>query len=145
MIREYFKDASARIYYDQSLDTLFLEYTGRVKNEDHFILINSAVLTAFKSLDTRKFVADIRRMGVISLNSQEWVVKELLPGMVKHLRGKELFHAQLLDPVEIFSKVSASNIKRKAITIADKFDVYQYTDEAELKEHLLALDKVKTA
>lgn len=136
MTHEYFSDPSARVYYDQSMNTLFLEYTEKVKNDDHFIAINTAVLNAFKSLDTHKFVADIRKMGVISLTAQNWVINILLPGMSAHLKGKELYHAQLLDPSEIFSKVSAGNIKRKAVTIAEKFDVLQFSDKEDLLEHL---------
>ncbi len=136
MTHDYFLDPSARVYYDQSVNTLFLEYTDKVKNDDHFIAINTAVLNAFKNLDTNKFVADIRKMGVISLTAQNWVINVLLPGMAAHVKGKPLYHSQLLDPFEIFSKVSAGNIKRKAVTIADKFDVLQFSDKEDLLEHL---------
>lgn len=135
-MKEFYKDATATVYYDPEIDTLFLEYTGKVRNDDHFIAINTAVLNGFKSLTTQKFVADIRRMGVISVNSQQWVVENLLPGMVSHLKERRLFHAQLLDPKEVFSKVSASNIKNKSKQVATDFDVMQFTDSSEMKEYL---------
>jgi hypothetical protein len=135
-MKEYYKDATAKVYYDVELDTLFLEYLGKVQNDEQFIRINTAVLSAFTQLSTIKFVADIRKMGIISINSQKFVVDNLLPGMIKHLKGKRLFHAQLLDPSEVFSKVSASNIKNKSKQVAEGFDVVQFTDANEMKTYL---------
>jgi hypothetical protein len=135
-MQEFYKDNSAKVYYDPELDTLFLEYLGKVLNDDHFIQINTAVLQAFRQLKTRKFVADIRRMGIIGLNSQKWVVDVLLPGMVEHLNGKTLFHAQLLDPSEIMAKVSGSNIKNKSTQTVTKLELQQFTDAAEMKKVL---------
>jgi hypothetical protein len=135
-MKEYYKDKTARVYYDQELNTLFLEYTSKVLNEEQFIQINTAVLNAFKGLSTQKFVADIRKMGVISVNSQKWVVDNLLPGMIKHLNGKMLFHAQLLDPSEIMSKVAASNIRNKSATVAEGFTVEQFSDRNEMISRL---------
>ncbi|RAV98422.1 hypothetical protein [Pseudochryseolinea flava] len=101
---EFLKNNFARVYYDQQLDTLFLEYTNKVPNDAQFIAVNQAVLDAFLKLKTQKFVADIRKMGIISLGAQDWVVKNLLPGMFKHLNGKKLYHAQFLDASEIHRK-----------------------------------------
>ena len=135
-MKEYYKDSVARVYFDDTLNTLFLEYTSKVPNEELFVTINSAVLKAFTSLTTQKFVADVRKMGIISVKSQQWVVNNLLPAMIKHLNGKTLHHAQLLDPSEILSKVSAANIKSRSGQVADGFEVVQFSDEKELKNYL---------
>lgn len=135
-MKEFLNTKTARVYYDETLDTLFLEYVGRVLNDEQFIAINTEVLNAFKSLRTQKFVADIRKMGIISVGSQQWVLKNLLPGMIKHLNGKKLFHAQLLDPSEVMAKVSGANIKNKAKTVAEDFEVVQFTSQKEMKEYL---------
>ncbi|HEY0655720.1 MAG TPA: hypothetical protein VGD65_21445, partial [Chryseosolibacter sp.] len=132
----FYSDKSANVYYDQEVDTLFLEYTGRVLNDAHFIQINTAVLEAFKKLKTQKFIADIRKMGIIGLNSQQWVVNVLLPGMVEHLKGKTLFHAQLLDASEVMSKVSGANIKNKSSQAIDKLEMRQFTDMNEMRQFL---------
>lgn len=124
------------MYYDAVLDTLFLVYTGKVQNDQHFITINTAVLAAFTKLKTQKFVADIRKMGIISVASQNWVVANLLPGMVKHLNGKMLYHAQVVDPSEILSKVSGNNIKGRSSQVAEGFEVVQFSDTEKLKEYL---------
>ena len=136
-MKEFLNTKTARVYYDETLDTLFLEYVGRVLNDEQFIAINTEVLNAFKSLRTQKFVADIRKMGIISIGSQEWVLKNLLPGMITHLNGKKLFHAQLLDPSEVMAKVSGANIKNKAKTVAKDFEVVQFTNEKEMRDYLV--------
>ena len=137
-MKEFYKDPIARVYYDSKLDTLFLEYTAKVPNEEKFIVINTAVLEAFCTLSTQKFVADIRKMGIISVGSQQWVLKNLLPGMLKHLNGKKLFHAQFLDPSEVLSKVSANNIKSKSSEVATDFEVRQFSDTGEMREYLMS-------
>jgi hypothetical protein len=135
-MKEFYKDAVAKVYFDPTLNTLFLEYLSKVPNEETFIAINTALLKAFVSLNTQKFVADVRKMGIISLKSQQWVLNNLLPGMIKHLKGKKLYHAQLLDPSEILSKVSANNIKDKSTTVATDFEVRQFSNDNDLKAYL---------
>ena len=135
-MKEFFRDNTARVYFDPESDTLFLEYLGKVSNDEQFIKINKAVLDAFLTLNTQKFAADIRKMGIISVNSQKWVLENLLPAMIRHLKGKSLFHAQLLDPSEILSKVSGTNIKRKSHEVQEGFEVMQFSDPDELKRYL---------
>ena len=81
-------------------------------------------------------MADIRKMGIISLDSQNWVVNTLLPGMFEHLKGKPLYHAQLIDPQEVMAKVSGTNIKSKAADDGAGFQVLQFYDETELNKYL---------
>jgi hypothetical protein len=138
-MKEFFDNRTARIFYDPELDTLVLEYMDKVRNDEQFIVINQAVLDAFRKLNTQKFVADIRKMGIIGVNSQRWVLENLLPGMIAHLKGRTLFHAQLLDPKEILSKVSAVNIQKKSKQELNGFDVKQFSDVCELKTYLKEL------
>ncbi|NJM24705.1 MAG: hypothetical protein HC859_03515 [Bacteroidia bacterium] len=140
-MKEFYKTPTAHIYFDDALDTLFLEYNGRVANHAQFVEINTAVLKAFQSLNTQKFVADIRKMGIISIESQQWVVKNLLPGMIAHLNGRMLYHAQFLDPSEIMAKVSGSNIKNQSATVAQGFEVVQVSDVESLKKYLMQAGK----
>ena len=103
-MQKFFENTSAQVYYDATLDTLFLEYISKVISQEQFVVINTAVLNAFVKLQTVKFVADVRKMGVISIESQKWVVDHLLPEMIKHLRTKDLIHVQFMDEVESFLK-----------------------------------------
>ena len=75
-------------------------------------------------------------MGIFGVNWQKWVVDVLLPGMVEHLKGKTLFHAQLLDPNEIMAKVSGGNIKNKSSQTLDKLEMRQFTDSSEMNSFL---------
>ncbi len=138
-MKDYFKNNFARVFYDDALDTLYLQYTAKVPSEEQFIIVNQAVIKAFTELQTTKFVADIRKMGIISVNSQSWVLKNLLPALISHLRGKTLHHAQLLDPSEIMSKVSAGNIKNKSSQVAEGFEVVQFTSEEEMTTYLKSI------
>lgn len=141
---EFYKDKIASIRFDAAHDCLVLTYLSRVPNDEAFIKINSAVLDAFKKLNTKSFVADIRQMGIISLKAQQWVVENLLPGMLKHLNGKLLFHAQLLDAKDVLSKVSGSNIKSRSKELTQGFEVVQFTSEEELFRFLKSRKEVSS-
>jgi len=52
------------------------------------------------------------------------------------LKGKKLFHVQLLDRAEILSKVSATNIKSKANKVSEGFEIFQCTNREEVKGYL---------
>ncbi|MFQ3213482.1 MAG: hypothetical protein ACJAT1_001460 [Marivirga sp.] len=132
----FFENESACIFYDQPLDTLVLQYKSKVKNLDDFIEVNKNALEAFKKLNTTNFVADVQKMNIISLEAQQWVLNNLFPGIIKHLNGRKLYHAQLLDPKEIMSKVAASNLRKKTTAIG--FTIEQYGDEQSL------IDKLKS-
>jgi hypothetical protein len=87
-------------------------------------------------LKTVKFVADIRKMGVISVESKTWVVNNLLPGMVKHLKGDELIHIQFMDASEVFSKIAANHVKEKSAKKTEKLHIAQFTDCTEMEAYL---------
>jgi hypothetical protein len=114
-----------------------LQYKSKVKNLDDFIDVNKNTLEAFKKLNTTNFVADVRKMNIISLEAQQWVLNNLLPGIIKHLNGRKLYHAQLLDPKEIMSKVAASNLRKKTTAIG--FTIEQYGEEQSLIDKLHSL------
>jgi hypothetical protein len=132
----FFEDKSAKVYYDLELDSLFLEYTDKVVNHEQFVTINTAVLNAFQKVHTKKCVADIRKMGVISIESQKWVSSDLIPGMMKHLGGEIPVVVQLLDESEIFSKIAANRIKEKVKDDKKGFQVMQFTDRKKMETYL---------
>jgi hypothetical protein len=94
------------------------------------------LLKAFEQLQTQKFVADIRKMGIISIEAQSWVANNLLPGMIRHLNEKKLFHAQLLDPAEVKSKVAAAGVKNRASKLSDNFEFKQFSAREEVMLYL---------
>ncbi|MFD1002189.1 hypothetical protein ACFQ21_22890 [Ohtaekwangia kribbensis] len=132
----FFENQSAKVYYDTALDALFLEYTNKVTCHDQFVVINTAVLNAFTKLQTQKFIADVRKMGVIGIESQKWVVDYLLPGMIKHLASKDLIHVQFMDEVEIFSKIAANKIKDKSSQAIKGIQISQFSNRAKMETYL---------
>jgi hypothetical protein len=134
-----FENQSSRIYFDASLDALFLEYTNKVISHGQFVIINTAVLNAFVKLQTVKFIADIRKMGVISTESQKLVVDYLLPGMVKHLNGKDLIHVQLVNEADVFSKIAANTIKDKSYRTMKSIQISQFHDCAKMEAYLKSI------
>ncbi|MEM7551987.1 MAG: hypothetical protein AAF363_20055 [Bacteroidota bacterium] len=131
-----FSNEYASVYFDKELDSLYLKYFKKVPSHNDFLIVNEAVLEGFRTQSTHKFIADVRNMGIISLESQQWVVEVLIPKMVAHLNGKTLLHAQLLDPSEVMSKVSASNIKNKSEKKMEGFQLYQFTKEEKLRDFI---------
>jgi hypothetical protein len=135
-MQKFFENESAQVYFDATLDTLFLEYTNKVINHEQFVIINTAVLNTFVKLQTVKFVADIRKMGVIGIESQKWIVDNLLPGIVKHLNGKKPIVIQLMDASEIFAKLAGNKIKANSQNAIPDFQVIQFTDRAKMETYL---------
>jgi hypothetical protein len=135
-MQNFFENESAQIYFDATLDTLFLEYTNKVINHEQFVTINTAVLNTFVKLQTVKFVADIRKMGVIGIESQKWIVDNFLPGIIKHLNGKKPVVIQLMDASEIFAKLAGNKIKENSQNAIPDFQVIQFTDRAKMETYL---------
>lgn len=135
-MQKFFENQSAKVYYDEVLDALFLEYTNKVISHDQFVAINTAVLSAFTRLQTVKFVADIRKMGVISIESQRWVIDHLLPGMIKHLKTKDLIHVQFMDEADIFAKIAANKIKDKSYQATKGIQISQFADRTKMEAFL---------
>ncbi len=135
-MQKFFENQSAQVYYDATLDTLFLEYTNKITSHEQFVTINMAVLNTFLKLNTRKCAADIRKMGVISIESQKWVVDNLVPGMIKHLGGQMPVVVQLLDESEIFAKVAANKINERIKQDKVGFHVMQFTDRKAMEAYL---------
>ena len=135
-MQKFFENQSAQVYYDATLDTLFLEYTNKVISHEQFVIINKALLNAFQKLNTRKCAADIRKMGVISIESQKWLVDNLVPGMIKHLRGQTPVAVQLLDESEIFAKVAANKINERIKQDKVGVHVMQFTDRKAMEAYL---------
>jgi hypothetical protein len=138
-MQNFFENQTAKVFYHSELDTLFLEYIGKVINHEQFVIINTAVLDAFLKLQTTKFVADIRKMGVISIESQKFVIEHLLPNMTNHLKGKDPVIIQLMDKSDIFAKVAADKIKEKSKGQTNGFEVMQFTDRSEMEACLRSL------
>lgn len=135
-MKVFYNDEVAKIYYHSDLDALFLEYKAKVPNDDYFMKVNTETLNAFLSLNTNAFVADVRKMGILSVNAQKWIVEVMLQKMADHLKGKHFIHLQIIDATETLSKISAGNIRYKSRNIVNGFEVLQFGDNASLETYL---------
>lgn len=130
----------ATIEYSEELDALFLNYTDKIINHKEFVELNQQLLTAFQSLTTQYVVADIRKIGIIGVDSQKWASEILFPEMVKHLNGKTLYHVQLLNKKDIYSTISGNNVK-KFTTDIHGLEFYQVDQEEEVAKHIKFLQE----
>jgi hypothetical protein len=64
------------------------------------------------------------------------VAEVLLPSLIKHLKGKPLIHAQLLDQKDILVKVSANGVKQRSTKAIENFELHQFSDRDELEKFL---------
>ena len=136
MEKIFFENQYAKVYFEKKLNTVFLEYKARVPSHQQFLVINQRVISCFEEQQTQKFVADIRKMGIISLESQQWVADVLLPALLKHLKGKPLIHAQFLDEKDVMVKVSANGVKKRSAQTIENFQLHQFSDWNELTNFL---------
>jgi len=81
---------------------------------EDFIETNNTLLEEFKKLNVNRFLVDPTKMGVVSTEGQHYVATRLLPEMIRHLNGKNLYHAQVLPQEDVFAKYAAQNIKQKS-------------------------------
>lgn len=132
----YFENNYGKVYFNTSLDAVFLEYKAKVPSHKDFLELNLKIIDCFTSLQTPKLVADIRKMGILGLESQQWIVEILLPTLIKHLKGKPLIHAQLMDEKEIMAKVSANNVKQKSAKAIENFQLQQFHKMEDVEKFL---------
>lgn len=127
MTKEFYKTDFVSVFYDEDTHALWVKYFHKVPSDKHFIPVVDAMLKGFKLSNTQRFMADIRKMGVLGIDSQSLIVTKLIPCMINHLNGKKLYHAQLIDPGEIMGKVAANNVKRKAEN--ESIEIVQFVNE----------------
>jgi hypothetical protein len=127
MTKEFYRADFVSVFYHEDTHALWVKYFQKVPSDKHVIPVIDAMLNGFKQSNTQKFMADIRKMGVLGTDSQSLIVNKLIPGMVSHLNGKRLYHAQLIDPGEIMAKITANNVKRKSDN--EKIEIVQFVNE----------------
>ncbi len=127
MTKEFYRADFVSVFYHEDTHALWVKYFQKVPSDKHVIPVVDAMLNGFKQSNTQKFMADIRKMGVLGTDSQSLIVNKLIPGMVSHLNGKRLYHAQLIDPGEIMAKITANNVKRKSDN--EKIEIVQFVNE----------------
>lgn len=127
MTKEFYRADFVSVFYDEDTHALWVKYFQKAPSDKHVIPVIDAMLSGFKQSNTQKFMADIRKMGILGTDSQSLIVNKLIPGMISHLNGKKLYHAQLIDPAEIMAKITANKVKSKIET--EGVEIIQFTNE----------------
>ncbi|MCC5919512.1 MAG: hypothetical protein LAT68_04795 [Cyclobacteriaceae bacterium] len=131
--QEFFKNEYGTVYQRDEKTTV-LEYFKKAPNHESFLKLNEAIINLYRENPTQILIADTRKMGLLTVASQKWVSDTLFPTLLNLLEGKTLYHAQLLNPTEVFSKVSANNVRRFAESLKSNFVLIQYDSEEELEK-----------
>lgn len=134
-MKEFYSADFVKVFYDTETDALWVKYFQKVPSDKHFVPVLEAMLNGFISLKTQRFVADIRKMGVLGIDSQKLIVSKLLPGMIHHLQGKKLYHAQLLDAHEITAKIVANNVVKRC-TSNESMEIVQCFSERKVIDYI---------
>jgi len=107
-----FENEFAEILHDEELNILSLVYKKQVQKDD-FIFINQKFLEIFRTLNIYKIYINALKIKVVPVEGQHWVINNMIPGMIEHVNGKMLYHAQVLN-TDSFVKFAAQNIRNKS-------------------------------
>jgi len=140
-MKVFFKNEYGTVFQEDK-DVTVLQYFQKVPDHEAFLELNQPIIDAYNTNPTQILIADIREMGILSVDAQKWVSNTLLPTVIEKLAGKMLYHIQYLKPNEILSKVSAGNVKRFAESSNKNFVLVQYNNQEELNEGLLEFKKL---
>lgn len=134
---EGFDNEYGTITYDEDLEAISLVFKKQVPGSD-FIHLNQKLLEIFKTLSTNRFYVDARNIGIVAVEGQKWVIENLFKGMLDHLKGEKLYHAQLMPNTDIFGKAASSNIRvqSKSNYKKEDFIMESFMDEEEAKNWL---------
>jgi lipopolysaccharide biosynthesis glycosyltransferase len=130
---EFFKNDYATVF-QQDGDTTVLQYFKKVPDHETFLAVNEAIIDGYKKKPTQILVADVRNMGILSVDAQKWVSNTLIPTLIELLNGKTLYHAQFLNPNEVLSRLSANNVKRFSEALTSNFVLMQFGTQEELDQ-----------
>lgn len=109
-----FENEIVDIIYDEELRILSLVYKEKPKG-DHFIAVNQKFIEVFKTLDCNKILINAIVIKVVGVENQNWVAHTMIPELLKHIKGKTLFHAQILNS-DAFVQFAARNIEKKSMS-----------------------------
>lgn len=110
--------------YNEKLDATTLKFLDRC-DPDEFREAYTQMLELFKSQSCYKHITDTSKMGVVSVENQKWVGKEIVGNMKAAVPAGKKLHVGLVLGNDIFATVAAKNIERiseeERIMIVEEF------------------------
>lgn len=135
---EKFQNQIAIISYDEENNIISMEFKMKSSISD-FIAIHEKFLEEFYKLSCNKYLVNLKKISVVSMEGHDWVVNNLFNNMLNHIIDKNLFHAQIIPSSDIFAKFVAENVKMKAEKQGDKrLVIKSFYSDTEAKEWLRA-------
>lgn len=108
-----FENEFIEIIYDEELKVLSFVYKVQPQS-DKFMELNQKFLDEFKTLDCNKILINAIEIKLVSVENQNWVANTMIPEMLKHINGRKLYHAQILNS-DAFVQFAAHNIQKKSM------------------------------
>ncbi len=105
----FFDNDYVTIGYNVSMDALVISYK-RYGKEEEFVDVNKKLIDVYQDIKSGKCIADIRKMGVISVRAQQLIGEVIIPSLVEISPDNTLYHAQIITQ-DIFVKVAAMKVK----------------------------------
>ena len=129
-------EKQADVYYDKAMQAIVLQYKAQVNELSVFKQIHDDLADLLIANGSNRFYVDTRQMGVMLVEGQQYVIKEMFPRMLAHLQGKKLYHVQVISETDAFARFGAKNIKTSITKATDNPVVEAYTDEQAAKAWL---------
>ena len=97
--------------FNSDIGATILTFTNRCSPEE-FQKAYKAMLNLFLESKTTKHITDTSKMGVVSVDNQKWVGKEIVSKMKSSIPSDSKLNVGLVLGNDIFATVAAKNIER---------------------------------
>ena len=103
----YFESAHIRIFWDEQMQCVVGEWLGFAKGNDFRKPLVKGLELA-RNMRARKWLADTRKLGVVTKDDLEWHEKELIPQFVQ----AGVRYVATVIPEDVFAKWSLEALKQ---------------------------------
>ena len=97
-----------QLSYEEELGAVIMEWIG-FSSSLEFRTANEAVLQLLKERNTKKILADVRHMKIISLSDQQWLYQDWLPRTIK--AGLE--YVAFIESEDFFNRLTVDHVVQK--------------------------------
>ncbi|OJJ14141.1 hypothetical protein BKI52_44265 [marine bacterium AO1-C] len=125
----YYDDAFVSIGYDNHKHYTFMRFKKNCSSKQ-FRDYHYKMLDFFKEKQPNQHLVDTSKMGVISLEDQQYIGKNIIPQMAR-FSGEDTLHIAVIVSRDVFTKFAVQNIDKqtKAIDKKEKIDHQMFGNE----------------
>ena len=135
----YYDDAFVCIGYNTHKHYTFMRFK-KICSSKQFRDYHYKLLDFFKEKTPNAHLVDTSKMGVVSLDDQQYVGKNIIPQMA-NLAGEGTLQIAVIVSKDIFAKFAVQNIEKQAKSLdkKEKVDHQMFGNEANAVEWLTSL------